>query len=128
MRSLNKKKKISSLLKNLINSNSEIMSSMNSSYRDAYNKKLVKSLKQIKEVNLIGMGGSILGTKAIYNFLKLPKKKFNFIDNFSNYSLKKNNTKNISLIISKSGNTLETITNSNIFINKKKKKYFCYRK
>ena len=73
-RSLNKKKKISSLLKNLINSNSEIMSSMNSSYRDAYNKKLVKSLKQIKEVNLIGMGGSILGTKAIYNFLKLPKK------------------------------------------------------
>lgn len=123
-RSLNKKKKISSLLKNLINSNSEIMSSMNSSYRDAYNKKLVKSLKQIKEVNLIGMGGSILGTKAIYNFLKLPKKKFNFIDNFSNYSLKKNNTKNISLIISKSGNTLETITNSNIFINKKKKNIF----
>ena len=35
------------------------------------------------------MGGSILGAKAIYNFLKPKSKKFQFIDNFSTDFLKK---------------------------------------
>ena len=35
------------------------------------------------------MGGSILGSRAIYNFLKPKTKKFYFIDNFKNFDLKK---------------------------------------
>jgi len=65
------------------------------------------------------MGGSILGAKAIYKFLKPKRRKFTFVDNFSNTLFKNDNKKKITLIISKSGNTLETISNSNILINKK---------
>ena len=65
------------------------------------------------------MGGSILGTKAIYDFLRNKiKKKIIFHDNLeSNLRVEK---KNINLIISKSGNTLETITNANILIKNQK--------
>ena len=69
------------------------------------------------------MGGSILGTKAIYDFLRNKiKKKIIFHDNLeSNLRVEK---KNINLIISKSGNTLETITNANILIKKNQKNIF----
>ena len=118
-----KKEKILNLFKNLINSDNHILSSMDKSYIDSYTKKIISSSKNLGNVNLIGIGGSALGAKAIYNFLK-PKKKFNFIDNFSNFSHKKNDRKNINLIISKSGNTLETISNTNILVDKRKKNIF----
>ena len=74
------------------------------------------------------MGGSSLGAKAIYDFLKHKiKKNFKFIDNLNNNSSKeKKNYTNI--IISKSGNTLETIINSNIIINKGDKNIFITEK
>ena len=116
-------KKIFLLFKRLINSDNHILLSMKDNYKDSYDKKLVLDLKKYNNINLIGIGGSILGTKAIYNFLK-PKKKFNFIDNFSNFSFKQKDKKSINLVISKSGNTLETISNSNILIDKNKKNIF----
>ena len=116
-------KKLFNLFESLINSDNKILSSMDKSYKDSYTKKLISSLKNIANVNLIGMGGSTLGAKAIYNFLE-PKKKFNFIDNFSNFLSKQDKGKNINLIISKSGNTLETISNSNILINRRMKNIF----
>ena len=122
-KSLIKEKKILRLFEKLINTDNQILHSMDKSYKDTYTKNLILSLKKITNVNLIGMGGSAFGARAIYNFLK-PKKKFNFIDNFSNFSFKKNDRKSINLIISKSGNTLETITNSNILFNKKKNNIF----
>ena len=68
------------------------------------------------------MGGSILGTKAIYSFLKYKiKKKFIFIDNLDQEFLKKIKKrkqfikKSLFLIISKSGNTNETIINLSYF-------------
>ncbi len=70
------------------------------------------------------MGGSILGAKAIYNFLKPKNKKFKFIDNFSHVNLKENNKKHVTLIISKSGNTLETISNVSVLLKKKEKNIF----
>ena len=126
-KSIIKEKKILRLFEKLINTDNQILHSMDKSYKDTYTKKLILSLKKITNVNLIGMGGSAFGARAIYNFLK-PKKKFNFIDNFSNFSFKQNDRKSINLIISKSGNTLETITNSNILFNKKKKQYIHHRK
>ena len=75
------------------------------------------------------MGGSILGSEAIYNFLQKIKKKIYFFNNLDNEKLL-NFKKEIKLrdvlflIISKSGDTVETLTNSLILnILKKNKKY-----
>ena len=63
------------------------------------------------------MGGSILGTKAIYNFFeKKIKKKVYFFDNLNEGKIlkfkKKETLANVLfIIISKSGNTIETLTN-----------------
>jgi glucose-6-phosphate isomerase len=72
------------------------------------------------------MGGSILGSRAIYDFLSHKvKKKITFFDNLSrDRSYTKNKKKKLNIIISKSGNTLETIVNSNILIQKKDKNIF----
>ena len=72
------------------------------------------------------MGGSILGTQSIYDFLKSKiKKNFHFIDNLqTNNNFFRNKKKLINLIVSKSGNTLETISNANLAINKKDKNIF----
>ena len=63
------------------------------------------------------MGGSILGSKAIFNFLKHQiKKKIIFFDNIDAEKLfcfKKENklSECLFIIISKSGNTIETLAN-----------------
>ena len=75
------------------------------------------------------MGGSSLGAQAIYDFLKNKiKKNFLFIDNLQarkKISKKKNFT---NLVISKSGNTIETIANVNILVKKKDKNIFITEK
>ena len=71
------------------------------------------------------MGGSILGTQAIYSFLKHKvKKKFKFIDNLKINKKIFFEKQNTNLIVSKSGNTIETIVNANIYIKKKHKNIF----
>ena len=120
------KKKIKSLLLNLLNENNQILFSLSRYYKNSYNKKKVNKLRKYSTIVLIGMGGSILGAKAIYNFLKNKiKKNFFFIDGFDYYKIKDIfKKKKLNLIISKSGNTLETIANSNILINNKNKNIF----
>ena len=63
-----------SLLNKLIKSENQILLSMQKNYKVSYNKKLISNLKKYKNVNIIGMGGSVLGSKAIYSFLELKKK------------------------------------------------------
>ena len=70
------------------------------------------------------MGGSILGAKAIYNFLAPKLKKFQFIDNFSELNLSNNKKKRATIVISKSGSTLETIANVSVHIKKNEKNIF----
>ena len=67
-KSFTTRKKILNLLQNLINSDNHILSSMNKTYKDSYKKNFLLDLKKYDNVNLIGMGGSALGSKAIYNF------------------------------------------------------------
>ena len=107
------------LKKDFLNNKPNMLDSLSKNYKYNYNKKLIHKYKKFKNFNLIGVGGSILGAKTIYKFLNYKiKKKFYFIDNLqTSINLKK---KNVNLIISKSGNTLETISNSNILINNKK--------
>ena len=110
-------------LKILLKEDNEIINSLRPSYKYRYDKKLIDKYKKNFFLSIIGMGGSILGTKAIYDFLRNKiKKKIIFHDNLeSNLRVEK---KNINLIISKSGNTLETITNANILIKKNQKNIF----
>ena len=115
-------KKIKISLKNILSKKSELINSLSNQYKDSYN---IKKIKKNFDVRIIGMGGSILGAKAIYHLLqKKISKKFYFLDNLQNkfeFDYKK---RYLNLIISKSGNTLETISNANIFIKKKDKNIF----
>ena len=96
----------------------KFLDSLKHNYKYNYTKSQIRKFKKNKNFRIIGMGGSTLGAEAIYQFLDHKiKKKFIFINNL-NPSLK-NNEKKIkatNIIISKSGNTLETIANSNLLI------------
>ena len=119
-----KKKNTLDIFNKIIKENNEILNSLKSNYRYSYSNNFLSDYQKFKNINLIGMGGSILGTKAIYSFLKNKiKKKFNFIDGFNTVNQAK--LKNcLNIIISKSGNTLETISNSNIILKKNNKNIF----
>jgi len=99
-----------------------ILKTLSSNYKYSFNKKIVKRLNRFSIFRLIGMGGSTLGAEAIYQFLQnKTKKKFIFINNLKPIlSKNEKNKKACNLIISKSGNTLETISNSSLLINKNK--------
>ena len=108
-------------LKIFLNENNNLVQSLSSNYQDSFQKKkILKNYKNLKNVRIIGMGGSSLGTQAIYNFFKNRiKKNFIFINNlFSKNQINKKDSF-LNLIISKSGNTIETIVNANIYIKKK---------
>lgn len=112
-------------LKKLLDENNEIINSLKSNYKDSFNKLNIKKIKKYKNFKLIGMGGSILGAESIYNFFKKKiKKNFIFINNLT-FEKKKIKKKSLNLIFSKSGNTIETIVNSNIYINKTDTNLFC---
>ena len=111
----------------IIKKNNEILKSLGTDYNYSYSKKIISRLKKkFSSIRLIGMGGSILGTKAIYKFLNNKiKKEIIFIDNLipkRKYQTK--NKKILNIVVSKSGNTLETILNTNIFVNKKSDNVF----
>ena len=117
---------VNSKLSFILRKNNEILNSLKSSYRYSYSKKFVnKYKKNFSILRIIGMGGSILGTKAIFSFLeKKIKKRIIFFDNLLP-KLRLNNEKNIlNLIVSKSGNTLETISNVNNLIDQNQKNIF----
>ena len=101
--------------------NFPLLNSYSSEYKYSYSKKYVKNLKNYKKFRIIGMGGSVLGTRAIYDFLREKvKKKFLFLDNLKPRIENKESA--VNLIITKSGETLETISNFYILNKKKQKK------
>ncbi len=119
-----KNKNISKKLFNLLSENNKILSSLSKNYKQSFERKNLRKFKKSSIFRIIGMGGSSLGAQSIYCFLKHKiNKKFYFADNLTTNkkSLKKNVT---NLIISKSGNTIETIINSNILIKKYDKNIF----
>ena len=112
------KKKLNLILKE----KNQVINSLSKSYKDSFSKKNINHFNKKFDYRIIGMGGSTLGAQAIYDFLKKKiKKNFIFVDNlnaFTNNKAKKNLN---NLIISKSGNTTETIVNANVLIKKKDK-------
>ena len=118
-RNIKKSINVKNSLKALLKKNNSILQSLKSNYKDNFNHKRINRLKNIKDFRLVGMGGSSLGAKAIYYFLKDKiKKNFLFFDNLDASIKNKNKKKCLNLIISKSGETIETIANANILINK----------
>ena len=113
----------------ILNEENQVISSLSKSYKDTFSKKNTKHFNKKLDYRIIGMGGSTLGAQAIYDFLKKKiKKKFIFVDNL-NISKNKQTKKNLNnLIISKSGNTTETIVNANILIKKKDRNLFITEK
>ena len=113
-------KNLKVLFKKLIDKNSyddNVVKSFSKSYSYSFTKKQLKKYKKFNFFQIYGMGGSSLGIQAIYDFMKPKiKKKFYFFDNLdSKNKIIKTKSKSLNLIISKSGNTLETIVNENIF-------------
>ena len=121
-----KKPKINKILRSIIKDKNIIekyplLKTMDKNYKYTYKKRNF-SFNPFSEFNILGMGGSILGLEAIYNFLKHKiTKKFNFYNNLKLQNIPKSNKKNTNIVISKSGNTLETISNFNLLLKSQKR-------
>ena len=115
---LKNNKKIKKDFINLIKDQPTLFETFKPTYKYSYSKKKLARYKKLSNIRIIGMGGSILGTEAIYDFLKKKiKKKLTFVNNLnSNTNYFQDKNINLNLIISKSGNTLETIANANTLI------------
>tara|TARA_A100001011_G_scaffold391331_1_gene476579 strand:- start:7764 stop:8906 length:1143 start_codon:yes stop_codon:yes gene_type:complete len=115
------KKEIESIYKD-INLKKNSLNSLGNRFKLNFDKNELSKFYKFKNIAVIGMGGSILGTKAIYNFLRTKiKKSFLFYDNLDNDKLNllnKSSKKMLYILVSKSGDTLETLTNIN-FVKKK---------
>ena len=94
-----------------------LLETYDKNYNYDFSSLTIKKFSKYKNIIIIGMGGSILGTKSIYSFFqKKLKKKVFFFDNLDpNLNLKYKKIKNIKdscfILVSKSGNTLESLTN-----------------
>ena len=119
------KKKFNIILKE----NNSIIKSLGKLYKYSFEKNYIKKFKNNSNFRIIGMGGSSLGTKAIYDFLKDKiSKNFEFIDNLNPSNKKKSKKNFVNLVVSKSGNTIETIVNFNTLVKNKEKNIFITEK
>ena len=124
---LKDKKKLNKIIKHTYDNLDEIKDTfhvLSKKFILDFNKANLNKFNKYQTVLVIGMGGSVIGSNAIYNFLKKKiNKKFIFLDNLDFSKIekikKKLNFKNsLIIIISKSGNTIETLVNSNLIKDK----------
>ena len=90
---------------------------LNKDFAFKFKTKEIKKYNKFKKLAIIGMGGSILGSEAIYCFLKKIKKKIYFFDDLDenkilDFKKKEKFSEILFIIISKSGNTIETLSNT----------------
>ena len=108
------KKILNELLDNYSKKNNQLLLSLSKKYKYKFKFQNIKKYKKFKHYKIFGMGGSSLGAEAIYSFLNRKiKKKFLFVNNIDLSRNKNNKINQLNIIISKSGNTLETLTNLN---------------
>ena len=110
----------SNILKDISNnlkSSKNIFYSLSKNFKFNFNIKDLGKFQKFKTIIIIGMGGSVLGSEAIYHFLKNKiKKDFLFFNDLNEEKLKKLKSKQdlkniLFIVISKSGNTIETLSN-----------------
>ncbi len=113
---INYSKKLKEIIIN-IDRTKDSFHSLSEKYKFNFKINDLKKFKKYNSIVVVGMGGSILGTEAIYNFLENKiKKKFFFLNNIDEIKLFKirkkiNFKKTLYIIISKSGFTAETLSN-----------------
>ena len=101
--------------------NCKVIDTFSNKYQFSYSKKNISKFKKYKTISIFGLGGSSLCIKAIYDFFRFKiRKKVYFYDNLNVAIPKPARNKNLDIVISKSGSTLETIVNQNIFSKSKK--------
>ncbi len=119
-----KDKKIKNIFYKILQKNDpsyRVIDTFSNEYNYSFNTKKITKYKKYKVLSIFGLGGSSLCIKAIYDFLKFKiKKKVYFYDNLRATVPKISQNKNLDIVISKSGSTLETIVNQNIFSKSKK--------
>ena len=127
--SLKKTKQVFRVLaKEIENHDIPVLQSYNRDYELNFSPSIIKKFSKFNNVIIIGMGGSILGTKSIYSYFKNNiKKKIFFFDNldsslYSKIEKIKNLNKSCFIIVSKSGDTTETIANCSVILTKIKPK------
>ena len=76
--------KIKKILNLLLLEKNEILNSLSTKYKYSFSKKIIKKFKKNYNLRIIGMGGSTLGTEAIFSFLKMVT----FLTNVSQKELK----------------------------------------
>ena len=117
--------KIVSILKEILKKKDSTLQSLSKNFKESYNKKILRKFSTSKNFRIIGVGGSILGAEAIYSFLKDKiKKNFLFINDLDESIKSKKNQKYSNLVVSKSGETIETIVNFNLLSKKTDKNLF----
>ena len=116
-------KKVLRSLKNLLKDQPKFFDTLKPLYKYNYSKKILTKYKKMSNIRIIGIGGSVLGAEAIYEFLKSKiTQNITFVNSLnSNADYFQDKKINLNLIISKSGNTLETIVNSNVLIKRRDK-------
>ena len=108
------KKILNELLDNYSKKNNQLLLSLSKKYKYKFKFQNIKKYKKFKHYRIFGMGGSSLGAEAIYSFLNRKiRKKFSFVNNIDLSRNKNNKINQFNIIISKSGNTLETLANLN---------------
>ena len=125
--------KISNLVKKklklVLKENNPVIQSLKKNYKDSFSSKDIRKYKTLSDFRIIGMGGSSLGSQAIHDFLKFKiKKNFFFINNLQSKINFNKNKKYLNLVISKSGNTIETIVNSSVYVKKQDQNIFITNK
>jgi len=111
------KKTFNLFLADLKNFKVPLLESYEKEYEFGFSTAMVKKFSKYKNIVIIGMGGSILGTKSIYSFFKKRiKKEVFFFDNLDlNLNLRYRKIKNLKnscfIVAGKSGRTIETIIN-----------------
>ena len=104
-------------IKSDIKNKNRTLNILDKDYKFSFKVKDLQKFKQYKSIALIGMGGSILGAEAIHDFFQSKIKKkvyfFNNIDEnkITEFRKKENLNKVLFIVVSKSGNTIETLSN-----------------
>ena len=101
----------------LIDEPENVYNILSENFRLSFKIRDLEKFKKYRNIAIIGMGGSILGSQAIFKFLENKiKKNLFFFDNIDyekalNFKKKINKKSVLFIIISKSGSTIETISN-----------------
>ncbi len=118
--------KIISNIFNSLDSKRDAFHSLSKKFKFNFKPSQLVKFNKYKSIILIGMGGSSLGAEALYNFFRNKiKKELFFFNNLDQSQIEKTKTSlknSLFIIISKSGNTLETLINTNLLKDKINKK------